>query len=282
MQIPICASVTASVFLTLSSQSLPPSSPLLAVIKQNRTGAPNQSLGVPFDGKFKATNVSVAELIGAAYGGYLPLDPQHITGLPPWATRDRFDVDLRDDAAEPTEDREDDSAIFAAFAMVRTMLGERFGLKTHFTTRPEPVYALVKARTPALKPTARDCDLIASRGPFAEPPAGAAPELWRPCGLQVWRDQITGNGATLEQLAQRLREIAGVDRQVVDRTGDTGRFDFVLRWTPFLPRGADAPITDSGPSIFTALQEQLGLRLQSDRGAVRVLVVDRITRPTPN
>jgi len=237
---------------------------------------------VPFEGKFTATNVSVTELIGAAYGGYLPLDPQHITGLPSWANRDRFDIEVRDDVAERTEDREDDSAIFAAFAMVRTMLEERFGLKTHFTTRPEPVYALVKARTLALTPTARDCDLIASRGPFAEPPAGADPELWRPCGLQVRRDQITGNGATLEQLAQRLREIAGVDRQVVERTGETGRFDFLLRWTPFQPRTADATITDNGPSIFTALQEQLGLKLQSDRGAVRVLVVDRITRPTPN
>lgn len=282
MRFPIYAALTASVFLTWSSQSLPAQSPLLAVIRPNRSGGPSQSLGVPLNGKFTATNVSVAALIGAAYGGYLPLEPQHITGLPPWANRDRFDVDVRDDAAEPTEDREDDSAIFAAFAMVRTMLAERFGLKTHVTTRPEPVYALVKARTLVLKPTARDCDLIASRGPFAEPPTGADPELWRPCGLRVRRDQITGNGATLEQLAQRLGELAGVDRQVVDRTGETGRFDFVLQWTPFQPRSADVPIVDSGPSIFTALQEQLGLKLQSDRGAVRVLVVDRITRPTPN
>ena len=141
MRILACLPAMAALLLTtLLSAGLEAQSSLIAVIKPNRSAAPNHTLGVPFDGKFDATNVSVAELVAAAYGGYLPLDPQHMAGLPPWAMSDRFDVAVRDDAAEPTEDREDDSAIFAAFAMVRTVLAERFGLRTHVTTRRAAVH----------------------------------------------------------------------------------------------------------------------------------------------
>jgi uncharacterized protein (TIGR03435 family) len=92
--------------------------------------------------------------------------------------------------------------------------------------------------------------------------------------------------ATLRRLATHLTRVRGVERDVVDRTALDGRFDFALQWTPpqAASAGADgvAPLTGSGPSIFTVLQEQVGLKLESTRAPVRILVVDRVERPTPN
>lgn len=267
----------------------PAAQDLLSVVKANRSGGLNGQLGVPFEGKFAATNVTVSDLIAAAYGGFLPLDAAHMTGLPAWARSERFDVEVRAGNAEPAEDSEDDAAIHAAFAMVRVMLADRFHLRAHDDTRQEPVYALTAARggtRPALRRTARDCDAVAKAGPFSGPPPGVDPASWQPCGVRVRRGEIVSAGGTLAQLALRLSAVSGIERTVLDRTGVTGRVDFMLRWTPPQPpaasRDGDAAATESGPSIFTALQEQLGLRLAPARGPVRVLVIDRLDRPTPN
>jgi uncharacterized protein (TIGR03435 family) len=175
--------------------------------------------------------------------------------------------------------------------MVRTMLAERFHLKTHNTTRDEPVYAIVKARAgtrAALKPTPRDCDAISKAGPFSGPPPGVDPAMWVPCGVRVRRGEILSAGGTLEQLARQLSRQSGIKRNGVDRSGVPGRFDFVLQWTPPQPAAPPSdgagttPVVDVGPSLFTVLEEQLGLRLESARGPVPVLVIDRMNRPTPN
>src|SRR4051812_43830683 len=261
----------------------------LSVIKPNRSGAPGAQLGVPFGGRFTATNVSVFDLIAAAYGGSLPLEASQITGLPPWAKSERFDVEARDDAAAPTEDSEDDEAIGAAFAMVRAMLADRFHLRIRESSRDEQIYALLTGRNglrAALKPTRRDCDAIAKAGPFSAPPPGADPAMWVPCGVRVRQGEIVSAEGTLTQLARHLAPLADVRRQVIDRTGVAGRFDFTLHWTPPQPAqrdGSGAPAAvDAGPSLFTALQEQLGLRLVAARGPVRVIVVEHLERPTPN
>jgi len=256
---------------------------VISVIKPNRGGAANGQLGVPFAGKFRATNVTVAMLIGAAYGGVIPLGPARITGLPAWAKSDRFDVEAKADDAEPTEDSEDDRAIVTAFAMVRSMLAERFALRVHEVRRDAAIFALVAtSRGTRLTPTRRDCDAIAKAGPFSGPPVGVDAALWGPCGVRVRRGEIVAAGATMEQLAQRLAPLAGIDRDVVDRTGIDGRFDFRLQWTPPPAATTDAGADVAGPSLFTTLQEQLGLKLESTRGPVRVLVVDRVDHPTPN
>jgi uncharacterized protein (TIGR03435 family) len=261
---------------------------VISVIKPNRSGALNAQLGVPFEGKFTATNVSVADVIAAAHGGALPLDVAHITGLPPWARSERFDIEARSDGAPPTEDSEDDAAIHAAFALVRSMLADRFHLRAHDSSRQEPIYALTETRAgrrPGLKPTVRDCDAIAKAGPFSAPPAGVDPSLWVPCGIRVRGAESLSAGGTLDQLARHLAPLPGIERTVVDRTRIAGRFDFTLAFVPPQPplnRDGTAAVTDNGPSIFTALQEQLGLKLESTRGPVRVLVIDHLERPTPN
>jgi uncharacterized protein (TIGR03435 family) len=262
---------------------------VLSVIKPNRSGGVSGTLGVPLGGTFEATNVTALDLIAAAYGTVTPLDAGHITALPRWAKSDRFDVQARADNAAPTEDSEDDRAIVAAFAMVRSLLVDRFALRTHETRRQEPIYALVTAKSgtkAALKPTGRDCDAIAAAGPFSSAPAGVDPAMWVPCGVRSHRGQIISAGGTMALLARQLAPVAGIDRDVVDHTDLAGRFDFTLQWTPpQVPSQATegvAGVTETGPSIFTALQEQLGLTLESTRGPVRVLVIDHIEHPTPN
>src|SRR3954470_18966501 len=269
--------------------SLAAASDPLSVVKPNRSGAPGAQLGVPFAGRFTATNVTVFDLVAAAYGGSLPLDASQIAGLPSWAKSERFDVEARADDAAPTEDSEDDEAIGAAFAMVRAMLADRFHLRIHDTSRQEQIYELVTGRNgirAALTPTRRDCDAIAHAGPFSTPPPGADPAMWVPCGIRVRPGEIASAGGTLAQLARHLAPVADVRRQVIDRTGVTGRFDFTLHWTPAQAAQAAASgapsAVEAGPSLFTAMQEQLGLRLVAARGPVRVIAVERLERPTPN
>lgn len=102
------------------------------------------------------------------------------------------------------------------------------------------------------------------------------------------RGEITGQGLRLTDLAQLLMKEKQLDRIVVDKTGLTGRYDFTLKWTPdesqgAMFKGAESPPADvSGPSIFTAIEEQLGLRLESRKGPVEILVVDHAERPSEN
>ena len=266
--------------------SLGAAADVLSVVKPSRSEAAGARLAVPLDGRFTATNVTVAALIGAAFGGTVPLPATRISGLPAWATRERFDFEARDTQPEFVEDSDDDAAIAGAFAMVRTMLADRFALRLHEGSRVEPVYALVRTTrraTPGLKPTTRDCEAMAKAGPFAEGPRGPDGLPMPPCGVRVRSGEIVASGGTLAVLAKRLSGLAGVGREVMDLTGDAARYDFTLRWSPPQTQAErDSATADAGPSLFTAIQEQLGLRLEPRRAPVRVLIVDRLERPTPN
>jgi len=267
--------------------SLSAASDVLSVIKPNRSGGPGGQLAVPLGGRFSATNVTVASMVSAAYGSGLPLAEERIVGMPDWATRDRFDVEARQDGLEIPEEPEDDEAFAQAFGMLRTMLADRFALRAHDESRQAPIYLLrriASART-AVRATRIDCDAVHRAGPFAEI-LDFDGRPFAPCGVRMRAAAITSNGGTMTQLAGYLSRVRGVEREVFDRTGLEGRFDFNLEWTPLPQPGTTADGTasaaGSGPSIFTALQEQLGLKLEPARGPLPVLVVDRIARPTPN
>jgi uncharacterized protein (TIGR03435 family) len=268
---------------------------VLSVVKPSKAGANPGQLQVPIGGRFVASGVTVRELIAASYGGYIPLRPDQIAGGPKWIDSERFDieakVDTPDDREPPFSEIDSDADFVAAFAIVRTLLTDRFRLVVHEKTTEGRVYALITSKqNPALGPQLQtstvDCEAIAARGPFAPPPTARKPGPQGPCGVRVVQGQMIGNGGTMAQLAQRLMMIPSVERDVLDRTGLTGRYDFTLKWTPTVPprsQDADAaPATDAGPSLFAALQEQLGLKLEPHRGAVRVLVIDRLDRPTAN
>jgi uncharacterized protein (TIGR03435 family) len=267
--------------------SLATASDVVSVIKPNRSGGAGGLLGVPSGDRFSAANVTVQALVAAAYGSGLPLSEERILGMPAWAQRDRFDVEARQEGLALAEEPADDEAVVAAFGIVRTVLADRFALRVHEESRQAPIYVLGRGSglTTRLRPTKVDCEAILRAGPFGEvlDPDGRP---LQPCAVRMRAGQITGTGATMAQLSRYLSRARGVELDVVDGTGLEGRFDFSVEWTPPLaPTAASdgtAPAAQTGPSIFTALQEQLGLKLDASRGQVRVLVIDRVDRPTPN
>lgn len=160
---------------------------------------------------------------------------------PSWLNDNRYDIEAKASPAATQPDLRQ---------MLQALLIERFRLAAHHEAREMPAYALVVAKGgPRLQ---------AARGDQRLPVIFAPPA------------RLIGQGSTTESLAMALRRAAG--RPVIDKTGLTGAWDFTLSYSP------DVAAADQGPSIFTALQEQLGLRLTPDRSSVNVLVVDRAER----
>jgi bla regulator protein blaR1 len=177
---------------------------------------------------------------------------------------------------------------------IRNLLKDRFKLVTHQETRELPVYNLVLARSdgrlgPALKESSAECQAVAREylqalrqgAPTQAPPAAVA----RCTSSQPGIGMFTMNGASLGALVNLLPQF--VERQVIDRTGLTGIYDLTLKWTPEaipsligLPQAPLPPADPDVPNIFTAVQEQLGLKLEAGRGPVEVVVIDHIEKPT--
>lgn len=218
-------------------------------IKLNTSGAQARSFRRG-PGQLAATNVTVRHVMWNAYG----IQDFQIVGGPGWLGTDRFDIVARAEGNPPPDQMRQ---------MLRTMLADRFKLVVHRATQQLPIYALVLARPggspgPSLRPAGSEC-ADGARGGLA-------------CGFTVGNGSIASRNATMERIAAELVGFAG--RQVIDRTGLTGSYDVELRWSPELQPDA------SLPSLFTALQEQLGLKLESARGPVVVVVIDSVEKPT--
>ena len=170
--------------------------------------------------------------------------------------------------------------------MLQGLLADRFELAVHRDSRDLPIYALVLARRdgrlgPSIHPATLDCESIAAK-PLD---SGTARTDYADCTPQMGLTRLKAAGFRMSSLASGLMRI--LDRAVIDKTGLPGAFDIELSWTPdptMLPNGAPAPtnLPSGGPSIFTAVEEQLGLKLVSDRAPVEVLVIDRINRLKPD
>jgi uncharacterized protein (TIGR03435 family) len=258
----------------------------VATVKPNKTA----DAGPRFDGppgRFSATGVTLHELILFAY----QLQAFEIFGAPSWATSDRFDVAATMEPA-PTGT----SPGPRNRRMLRALLAERFKLVVHEERREMPVYALALARTDRklgarLRPFEGEC--LDLKGPPASLPAQLPAQLPAsskgpsPCILGLATGRLSARGMLLSNLASTLATFPAVRRRVIDRTGLTGPFDFDLEWTPTVtPAASAAPGTpipsDAGPNLFTALQEQLGLKLESAQEAVSVLIIDSVNRPSPD
>ena len=172
--------------------------------------------------------------------------------------------------------------------MVKALMADRFKLRFHLETRELPVYELVLARTdgrlgPKLKPSTVDCAAATRGAPPPAPPAPPPPGARPTCGMRSSTDRaagatLTAGGAMLAQLAANLSNAVG--RTVVDKTGLAGGYDMDLFFIPDATmRPADVQFAADGPSLFTALQEQLGLKLESAKGPVEVLVIDSAQKP---
>ena len=269
-----------AVILTLLAAGVPqaqapaPATFDVSSVKPNKDGGPS-SVRVTPGGMLSVTNNNLRNIIRNAWN----ITNDQIVGGPDWVDSDRFDITAK--ASAPFKQDE-------ARAMLQALLADRFGLATHMETRELPVYLLVLARKdgalgPQMKKSDVDCAAL-----FAAVTAGGKmperlPNGDLPCGISVRGNQglVTGNGVAMDQFARNL--VGGVGRIVVDKTGLPGYYDLNLTFAPEgppPPPGAPAaPAPDSVPSLFTALQEQLGLKLEPGRAPISVLVIDRATRP---
>jgi bla regulator protein blaR1 len=259
----------------------------VASVKPNKSGEPFVRLGIQPGGRYTATNVPLRLLIRNAY----QIQDFQLIGAPDWVSSDRFDIVAKAEGDVPPSPPGGPPGPIQF--MLRALLAERFNLKVHSEQRELPIYALVVARNDGklgaqLRPAAVDCAAVMAGRRGGPPPAPPQPGERMPCGMRIGPGQLTGGSLPVSQIANTLSPFVG--RVVVDRTGLSGNFDFDLTWTPDqIPQGPPPPgapqlppIDPNGPSILTAVQEQLGLKLDSTKGPVDVLVVDRVARPTPD
>jgi len=259
----------------------------VASVKANKSGQPFVQVGMAPGGRFTATNVPLRQLMLMAY----QLQPFQIEGAPAWITTERFDVVAK--GSGPLAPAAPGTPGPIQF-MMKSLLADRFKLVAHIEKKEMPVYALMVARSDGrlgsqLKASTIDCAAVNAGRRGGPPPAGP-PNFDGPapqCGMMVRPGGVKAGGVPINQILQLLSQ--NVQRIVVDRTGLTGNYEIDLTWTPEqipqgrgdAPPGAPAlpPIDPNGPSLFTALQEQLGLKLESTRGPVDVLVVEKVERP---
>jgi len=228
-------------------------------IKPAKTGSNSNSWQTLRDG-FQIRNMPLQSLVYDAYD--IIMDSQ-VSGMPGWAETDPYDVDAKVDAetAESWKNLPYEERDKLEQPMLRALLADRCQFKAHEVTKEEPVYDLVIAKS-GLK--------------MKEAPTEQKGSMTMMYGKGY---AITAHAATISVIVENLPESAG--RLIVDKTGlGEKKFDFELKWTPDEQRAADP--ANAGPSLFTALEEQLGLKLVPSKGPVQVLVIDHMERPSAN
>jgi uncharacterized protein (TIGR03435 family) len=236
-------------FLTLAAPQKPASKFEVASIKLNNTGDGSSTIRAQ-PGGWTAVNVTVMQIVRSAF----QVQEFQMYGQPSWFSSQRYDIE----AKAPSGVAIDKAEVWQP--MVHALLAERFDLVYHKEIRELPVYALVAAKGghKLKKADPKTC---------VQPPEG-------PCGgFNASSRQIMGDHVSMDAFAVRLGRSMG--RIVMNKTDVEGIFDLLLQWTP---EGQDG----DNPSIYTALQEQLGLRLESTKGPVEVFVIDRVERPSEN
>jgi uncharacterized protein (TIGR03435 family) len=249
-----------------------------ASIKINSSGASGAGLGFP-PGRLTATNVPMRVVVSFAYG----IQDSKLVGGPDWLSTVRYDVVATAQGAPPPDQIR---------LMVQAMLADRLKLAVHREKREAQIYELVPAKSGLKLETsaAGSCQVVDRDHPPAPRTAGTPPPRY--CGnMGLGPGQINGWGVPTVRLAEALSNMLG--RTVIDKTGAAGNYNIVFRFTPDQaimpnmagpanPGNAPAASDPANPDIFTALQEQLGLKLDSARGEVEMLVVDHVERPSEN
>ncbi|MGE3403034.1 MAG: M56 family metallopeptidase [Vicinamibacterales bacterium] len=242
-------------------------SPAFDVVSIKRNPEPGTTLPLspPVGGRLRLRNQSVRGLISSSYG----VQPYQIIGGPDWLRTDGFDIDALVEGAPPPPPRQ-------MLLMIRTLLADRFKLVMHNEQREFPIYRLVMARAerqlgPGIRP-----GTCVPRPPGVTPSPGDRQYF---CGTNAGPGSMFVVGGTMRLLAQQLGRYAGVGRPVIDATGLTEQFQWELKWTP---DSAGGSLPADGVSIFTALQEQLGVKLEPATGPIDVLVIDSVEQPEEN
>jgi uncharacterized protein (TIGR03435 family) len=260
-------------------------------IRENKSGDPGQTIRRQPGGRVITSNFPLRMLIIGAFG----LQPQQLVGGPAWIDSARYDITAKASGEFAVTEP---GTVGPPELMMQRMLADRFALAVHTERREQRTYALTLARGdgrlgPRIKTAAIDCQAVMNEMLKRAPLSGGAPPVapQRPdggpgCGMRFGSGgRLTAGGTSMAALAGLLAVPVG--RIVEDRTGLAGGFDFDLEFDPaelagFGPGALPPPADASAPSLFTALEEQLGLKLQADRAPVEVLVIDRVERPTEN
>ncbi len=263
--------LTSLAFLAGLSQAQSQTRPLefeVASIKPSNPTARGSSIMTDRTGGLTATNVPLRNIITSAYG----LRDFQLTGGPGWVGTDRYDIvakpsrsentpaaapmDLPDDQRKISEDQWKER--------IRSLLTDRFGLVVHKETKEQQIYVLTVAKGGS------KLKAVPTPGPGKNQ------------GMRSDRGRSQGMAAPMWMLANTLSSNTG--RPVVDKTGLTEKYDFTLEWTPDVAaaENPDSASSGSGPTIFTAVQEQLGLKLESTKGPVDIYVIDKVDRPSAN
>jgi uncharacterized protein (TIGR03435 family) len=254
----------------------------VASIKPNTTGAGGGANFQP-GGRFIARNATLRVLIAIAFGDPVALYASRMTGGPSWVDNERFDVEARA-AAEFPEIASGRGGAATGNAMLRALLVDRFHLATHWDMRTIPVYALVRQRGADVNPRIVSAAGTPGTDCLGVGAIAAAKNVLPRCGAYILLNTggnqfaIHARGITMMNFARNLQNVAG--RVVVDQTALPGTFNFDLAFE-YRPTSAAAD-EGIGAAIFTAVQEQLGLRLQPTSTPVEVLVIDHIEHPTPD
>jgi uncharacterized protein (TIGR03435 family) len=231
----------------------------VATVKLDTLNQRGWSMPPPKGGKFTAQNVTLAQLIATAWH----VQDFQVSGAHGWMNSDRYDIVAK--AADPAATNEQ------MRAMLKNLLVERFHLQAQVESQEEPLYALV----------------IAKHGPKLQKAKGCSgePGMKNPCGgFAIYqRSQLTGLSVTTEQLAEQFPWL--LQRVVVDKTGLDGLYDIKLQWSAEhlgMEENPSQPVSSDQPSLFTALEQQLGLKLEGQRGPVDIVVIDHANRPIDN
>lgn len=243
----------------------------VASIKPTASDVP-EGISVQADG-VRFTGFQVRTLITIAYRAEGIQRFDQLVGAPSWIAIDRFNIVAKATSSSATQE----TMTTRLPAMLRTLLRERFRLRAHADRRSMPAFALRLARRdrrlgPQLRESIIDCS---ANGQAGQPDS----ESW--CGIRATGGVITGRSVSTGQLAGNLSGYPTIDRFVADRTGLSGRYDFRLEYSPSFTGAGDAPASP-GPSLFTALTEQLGVTLRPEKAVLPVLVIDHVERPTPD
>ena len=264
----------------------PPPSFEVASIKPNRSG--DMRFMIMFrPGRFTAKGTTLKGLVAIAYN----VKDFQISGGPSWTSSERYDIDAKepDAFAEQLQKLPPDQRGKQMGLMLQALLRDRFELKVSRATKDLPIYALVVAKNGPKLQEAKPGDTYQNgiKAPDGKP-------IGQPGMIRMGPGQFIGQGVTMAAIVGTLSQRLG--RPVVDQTGLQGNYDITLQWAPDqatagVPMGpvsgnpkpdGTPPPENSGPSIFTALQEQLGLKLDSTKGPVDILVIDHIEKPTEN
>ena len=269
----LAATLTLPVFASQQSASPAPADQRprfeAASVKPNQS--PDAGINNRFSpGRFAYVNTPVEQFVYLAFN--FPSD--RVVDVPDWARREKYDITA-------THNPQYQAFSPQVRAMLQRLLEERFSLQTHRETRDMLVYELVKTRSDGLGPRLRISGVDCS-------PGGTADKAQ--CGTRISTGLIDGRFVNWRMVVDQLPSATG--RAVIDKTGLNGMFDVRLEWSPdpAVMRSPEAAAAARAAAatpgervdIFTALQEQLGVKLQSARAPLEVLVIDKLERPTPD